>query len=111
MLHGAFILCLVTTAAGQPSVSLTLIPPSPVTDQITLDVRGAVANQGDTPRQFEVSFYLDREEAENLLHRESLEVPAESARGVFFRWPTSGSVWATWFSSLPTTDGCWNAQT
>ncbi len=91
MLHGALVLCLVTTAAQQPSVSLTLIPPSPVTDKITLDVRGAVANQSATPRQFEVSFYLDREESKNLLHRESLDVPAESARSVFFRWPTSGS--------------------
>ena len=31
-----------------PEISLTLVPPSPVTDQITLDICGAVRNSQDT---------------------------------------------------------------
>ena len=41
--------------ARYPDVSLTLIPPSPVTDQITLDVRGAIRNASDTARNARVS--------------------------------------------------------
>jgi hypothetical protein len=85
-------------AAAQPSnpdppkrtVSLTLIPPSPVSDRISLDVRGAVWNHGDAARTFEVSFYLDEERPERLLRREKLEVPPGEARGAAFRWPTAG---------------------
>ena len=52
-------------------MSLTLIPPSPVTDQITLDVRGAVWNVSGEASRFAVSFNLDREEAGRLLGRQS----------------------------------------
>jgi len=80
----------VARARPKPAVSLTLIPPSPVTDQITLEVRGAVRNDDDQPRSFEVAVYLDAEEASSPLHREKLGVPAASAAGFKFRWPTRG---------------------
>ena len=59
-------------AAPKPVVSLTLIPPSPVTDQITLDVRAAVWNDGPTTRQFAVAVYLDDENPGNRLHQQFL---------------------------------------
>ena len=46
---------------AKPAVSLTLIPPSPVTDQIILDIRAGVRNDGATPQSFSAAFYLDEE--------------------------------------------------
>ena len=77
-------------AHARPALSLTLIPPSPVSDQITLEIRGAVWNQGDAPQTFELSFYLDEEKPERLLNRAKVEVAARAAQGVTFRWPTAG---------------------
>lgn len=71
----------------KPEISLTLIPPSPVTDQITLDVRGAVWNRTDTPDKYTVGFYLDGKK----LHEETLDVAPQSAAGVKFQWPTKGN--------------------
>ncbi len=68
-------------------VSLTLIPPSPVSRHITLDVRAAVRNTAPTARVFDVSLYLDREAAAALLHRQKLRIAAHSATAVPFRWP------------------------
>lgn len=77
-----------SAAKSPPPVSLTLIPPSPVTDRIELDIRGAVRNGGDEARTFDVAVYLDVEKTENCLHRESLDVAGRSAAGIGFRWPT-----------------------
>ena len=43
------------------TVSLTLIPPSPVTDQIMLDIRAGIRNETASPKVYTVSFYLDEE--------------------------------------------------
>lgn len=69
-------------------VSLTLIPPSPVTDQITLDIRAAVRNPGETAQTVELAVYLDKELPATLLHREQVLVGAYSAKGIAFRWAT-----------------------
>ena len=57
-----------------PSVSLTLIPPSPITEQITLELRGALRNVSTNRCEAEFSFYLDKEAPENLLGRQKIEV-------------------------------------
>jgi hypothetical protein len=77
-------------AQPKPEVSLTLIPPSPVTDRIMLDIRGAVRNEGLGTNRFTVSVYLDSAWRWNCLHRETLEVGPGSAAGFKFRWPTKG---------------------
>ena len=61
------------TSKPKPAVSLTLIPPSPVTDKIMLDMRAAVRNEESSARTFEVSVFLN-----------------EEAPGIKFRWPTAG---------------------
>jgi hypothetical protein len=76
----------------KPEISLTLIPPSPVTDQITLDIRGAVRNNSDKAKTFDVSVYLDEEKEEKRLHQEKLDVAAKAAAGIKFGWPTKGQV-------------------
>ena len=74
----------------KPEISLTLIPPSPVTDRITLDIRGAVRNNGSVASQFSVSVYLDSAWRWNRLHREILDVAPGSSACIKFRWPTKG---------------------
>jgi hypothetical protein len=77
-------------ASSGPSISLTLLPPSPITDQITLDVRGAVRNKGASARTYQVRLYFDKERHESLLHEEPLAVGPRSALGFRFNWSTRG---------------------
>jgi hypothetical protein len=72
-----------------PPISLTLIPPSPITDQISLDVRGAVRNKGASAKTYQVRLYLDQEQPESLLHEQPLTVEPRSARGFRFNWPAA----------------------
>ena len=78
------------TSKPKPSVSLTLIPPSPATDQIMLDIRAAVRNEDPSARTFVVSVFLNEEAPGNRLHHERLEVAGHAAAGIKFRWPTAG---------------------
>ena len=84
--------CVSAAAAAHPKppISLTLIPPSPVTEQITLDIRASVRNDGETARRFTVSFYLDEEKPGQRLHQETLDVAPKTPVGIKFRWPAKG---------------------
>ena len=75
---------LLNAATQINKTSLTLIPPSPVSDKITLSINGAVWNHADKEKEYRVAVYLDDE----LLHKETLKVAANSAKGIYFRWPT-----------------------
>ena len=77
-----------TDSKAKPEVSFTLIPPSPVTDKITLDIRAGIRNNGNLPKTFNVSFYLDEEKKGNILYHGKVIVDPKSATGVKFRWPT-----------------------
>jgi len=77
-------------ATPQTAARLVLIPPSPVTDQITLDIRAAVYWAGDREAKIEVAIYLDAQHPDKLLLRQDIDVPAGGARGVRLRWPTQG---------------------
>ena len=81
----------VAVAAGPPgAVSLTLIPPSPVTDRIALDIRGAVWNVDSAAQSFDVTLFLDQEDGANALHTESLRLEAHTCEAMQFRWTTDG---------------------
>ncbi len=73
------------------SCSLTLIPPSPVSEQITLSIRGAVRNNTESEQAIETAVYLDHESKSGLLFRETVVVPPQSSKGIYFRWPAKGS--------------------
>lgn len=73
-----------------PRIALTLIPPSPVTDQISVDVRTALRNPDAQSRSFATAVYLDEETSAALVHEETLLVEPGGARGSKFRWPASG---------------------
>jgi hypothetical protein len=94
VLFGTVSLLVQTLAAGASTPGadplMTLIPPSPVTDRITLDVRCAVRNPGGVARKYDLSFHLDEESPGNLLHRENLEVSPGAAGGLRFPWNTKG---------------------
>jgi hypothetical protein len=81
------------SAVGQrQAVRLELIPPSPVTDKIILDVRGAVENNSDLDRMYEISLYLDRESPATRVQTEKKRIPAHGNAGIYYRRSTAG--WA-----------------
>src|SRR2546423_2788691 len=69
-------------------ISLTLIPPSEVTDQIILDIRAGIYNNSSSPKSFEVFFYLDEEKKEKSLFHDKITLNPKSAKGVKFPWST-----------------------
>ncbi len=86
-------------AFGQrPTVRLELIPPSPVTDRITLDMRGAVENDSDVGLQYSVALYLDGESRDARVYFQKLNVAAHASAGVSFRRSTAN--WAGWHRIL-----------
>ena len=74
--------------AQQQGVRLELIPPSPVTNKIILDIRGALENNADSDRQYAISLYLDQESPDKLLDTENVKVPAHSNAGIYCRHST-----------------------
>ena len=78
-------------ASGQqPVARLALIPPSPVTDKIMLDIRGAVENTGNRSRPFTLALYLDGESPSALVSSHSERIPAHSSAGISYRRSTEG---------------------
>src|ERR1700719_4372438 len=79
------------SAQNKPETSLTLIPPSPVTEQIGLDIRAGIWNNSNLPRTFTASFFLDDEKKETALYQQVVTIEKQSSAGIKFRWPTKGS--------------------
>ena len=63
-------------------IGLTLVPPSPVTDKITLDIRGGIWNRTGKSEKYHVAIYLDEEKLGDRLYEKTLEVPEKSTAGV-----------------------------
>jgi hypothetical protein len=80
----------ILAATAQTAARLALIPPSPVTDQIAVEIRAGVYWAGDRAAKFDVAIYLDEEQLDKRLLRKEIDVPAGEARGVSVRWPTKG---------------------
>lgn len=74
--------------AERKNTRLELIPPSPVTDKVILDIRGAVENDSSSDRQYSISLYLDRESPAALLHTENALIQAHGNAGIYFRHST-----------------------
>ena len=77
-----------TTFAKQQTARLELIPPSPVTDKVVLDIRGAVENDSNADQQYSVSLYLDQESPSALLHKENVKVRAQGSAAMYYRHST-----------------------
>ena len=81
-------------AKSLPDISLTLVPPSPITDQINLDIRGAVWNNTDAVQRYEVEVRIDggKEEEERFVSEDSPRFgPRSACWASSFRWPTKRS--------------------
>ncbi len=76
-------------SSPRPQVSLTVIPPSPITDKVALDLRSAVRNDAAEPVRAEVTWYLDEEQPHRTIHRASLDIPPHESAATTFRWPTT----------------------
>jgi hypothetical protein len=82
-----------TSASGEQLVArLALIPPSPVTDKIMLDIRGATENTGNQTYRFTLALYIDRESPSTRVRVQRLQIPAHASAGIFYRRSTQG--WA-----------------
>lgn len=77
---------------GKMLHALTVVPPSPVTDKIDLDIRGAIHNETDAAKTYQAALFLDRETPGSRIHHEEITVPPRSAKTVRVRWPTAGAV-------------------
>lgn len=74
-----------------PGVGLTLIPPSPVSDHITLDIRAGLVNGSDKElKQITVTFYLDKKDKKSVLYQHNTTLDAYGQSVVKFDWPTAG---------------------
>lgn len=79
-----FFLCLATSTlfAQKSRVGLTLIPPSPITNKVDLDVRAGIVNNDKIHKSLEVSIYLNNYSDASLLHYSKVELPAGQAHKV-----------------------------
>jgi hypothetical protein len=82
----------VSALAQRPVTRLEFIPPSPVTNKIVLDIRGAAENNSNSERQYVLSLYLDRESPSTLLHTENVRIAAQGNAGIYCRHSTES--WA-----------------
>ena len=79
------------SVAGRQQVArLDLVPPSLVTDKITLDVRGSVENNSDLNRDYTILLYPDHESSATLVYSKKSHVPAHTSVGINYRRSTSG---------------------
>lgn len=69
-------------------VGLTLIPPGTVTNQVNLDIRGGVKNQSGTEKNYNVSFYWNKETKETLLYSTDINLKPWSVECVKYMLPT-----------------------
>lgn len=72
--------------AGSPRASLALIPPSPITREVNLDIRVSAYNDSEQTRLATLTVYLDEEKGKNLLHQKEVRLPSGTAAGTAFRW-------------------------
>lgn len=69
--------------------SLTLVPPSPVTDQIELEIRGGVENTTDVAIDYHVAFYWDEVDSATRVYQETVTVQPGQKRLVRHRVSTA----------------------
>lgn len=65
--------------SAKNGISLTLIPPTIITNQVDLDIRAGLKNEDDQLKSVELAVYLQKEKPDNLLHYAKKEVaPGQS---------------------------------
>ncbi|HEY3625931.1 MAG TPA: DUF4434 domain-containing protein [Terracidiphilus sp.] len=77
-------------SAQAAAVRLQLIPPSPISDRIDIDIRGAIENNTARTQQYTASLYLDLESPKARISTEQITVPAHASSGVYTRRAAAG---------------------
>src|SRR5262249_47267030 len=75
-------------SAQRQTARLELIPPSPVTNKVMLDIRGAVENNSNSDQSYSLSLYLDQESPSALLRKENVKIQARGRAGIYYRHAT-----------------------
>jgi hypothetical protein len=65
-------------------VSLTLVPPSPITNNVKLDIRGAIWNNSSKTIDYNISVYIDKIAASNIVY--STKIKLDPARNKGFQY-------------------------
>jgi hypothetical protein len=65
-------------------VSLTLVPPSPVTNQVKLDIRGALWNNYSEPVNYKISVYIDDMTDASRIFSDEVKIMQGGCRGIQF---------------------------
>jgi len=81
-----------STSQQHQAARLQLIPSSLMTDQVDLDIRGAVENASAVRRDYKVSIYFDMESPARRVYSKDVSVPAHTSTGIYLRYPMAG--WA-----------------
>ncbi len=82
----------VAAVSAKEAVSLTLIPPGKITNQVSLDIRGGIVNETSSKQSYQVSLYWGKEKEACLLHEETVELSAGQSGTVKIIVPTKDRV-------------------
>lgn len=84
--------CSPSVLHAKDGISLTLIPPSTITNKVDLDIRAGLRNEEQQAKVVEVRIYLQSEKPESLLHFSKKEIPSGKAYEVKHVLPTTNLV-------------------
>ena len=62
--------------------SLTLLPPSPITNQVTLDIRGGIWNEGDKSKEYQITVYVDEVSNDKKIFSETRTIAPGKSDGI-----------------------------
>jgi hypothetical protein len=62
--------------------SLTLVPPSPITNKVNLDIRGAIWNNSSKVIDYSVSLYIDRIQKDLCIYMKDITLQPENNTGI-----------------------------
>jgi hypothetical protein len=63
-------------------VSLTLVPPSPITNKVKLDIRGAVWNNSKTPINYKIKLYVDNADNNSCVFEQEIKLQPGNNQGI-----------------------------
>lgn len=66
----------------QAGISLTLIPPTTITNKVKLDIRAGICNTQKSKEKLTILFYLNEETFQNLLFKTTIELAPHSSECV-----------------------------
>jgi hypothetical protein len=72
----------------QTRISLTLVPPSPVTNKVKIDVRAAIWNYTKNAESYKVNLYIDNQSKNNLVFTKDIRLEPGKNTGIQYWFDT-----------------------